>query len=68
VGEIQTRLLHWENIIVPWGAAHMPEIAREIQKAGFRLHEHREYVAIRFRSAGNMSKATENSGHSEKPK
>lgn len=54
--EIQTRLLQWENIIVPWGAAHMPEIAREIQKAGFRLGEQQEYVAIRFRSEGNTSK------------
>jgi len=49
--EIQARLLQSENIIVPWGAAHMPEIARGIQKAGFRLDETREYVAIRFRSA-----------------
>lgn len=57
VEEIKTRLLHWENIIVPWGAAHMPEIAREIQKAGFRLAENQEYVAIRFRSAGNPGKS-----------
>jgi len=31
----------------------MPEIAREIQKSGFRLVETQEYVAIRFRSAAN---------------
>jgi len=46
--EIQARLPQSENIIVPWGVAHMPEIAAEIQKAGFRLDESREYEVIRF--------------------
>jgi hypothetical protein len=57
IEEIQARLSQSENIIVPWGAAHMPEIAKEIQKSGFRLDETREYVAIRFRSAGNENKS-----------
>ncbi len=30
----------------------MPEVAKEIQKAGFRLQETQEYTAIRFRSSG----------------
>ena len=46
--EIQARLPESENIIVPWGVAHMPEIAAEIQKSGFRLDESREYEVIRF--------------------
>jgi hypothetical protein len=46
--EIQARLPQSENIIVPWGVAHMPEIATEIQKAGFRLNESQEYEVIRF--------------------
>jgi hypothetical protein len=50
--EIHDRLSQSENIIVPWGAAHMPELAEQIQKSGFRLHETHEYVAIRFRSGG----------------
>ena len=50
--EIKIRLSQSEHITVPWGAAHMPEIAREIQKSGFRLVETQEFVAIRFRSAG----------------
>lgn len=37
-----------DRLVVPWGAAHMPEIAREIQKSGFHLETAREYVAIRF--------------------
>ena len=55
--EIHSRLSETENIIVPWGVAHMPEIAKEIQKSGFRLEETREYVVIRFGSAGNKSKS-----------
>jgi uncharacterized protein YbaP (TraB family) len=47
--EIQARLSQSDHLIVPWGAAHMPEIAREIQKSGFRLSDTQEYVAIRFR-------------------
>jgi len=47
--EIRSRLAASDHLIVPWGAAHMPEIAREIQKAGFHLDETQEYVAIRFR-------------------
>jgi len=66
--EIQSRLSQSENIIVPWGAAHMPQIAKEIQKSGFRLDETREYVAIRFGSAGNKSNSLGKRGDSGKPK
>lgn len=51
--EIQARLPQSENLIVPWGAAHMPELARLIQKAGFRVIEAQEYVAIRFHSTAD---------------
>jgi len=46
--EIQSYLPQSDNIMVPWGVAHMPGLAREIQKSGFRLSETREYVVIRF--------------------
>jgi hypothetical protein len=49
--EIHARLGQSDNIIVPWGALHMPEIAKEIQKSGFRLDGTKEYVTIRFHSA-----------------
>ncbi len=55
--EIPSRLSETDNIIVPWGVAHMPGIAKEIQKSGFRLVETRKYVVIRFRLVGNKSKA-----------
>lgn len=47
--EIQSHLSQTDNLMVPWGVAHMPGIAREIQKCGFRLDETKEYLVIRFR-------------------
>jgi hypothetical protein len=49
--ELQSHLGQADLLIVPWGAAHMPELAREIQKSGFRLQETHDYQAIRFGSA-----------------
>ena len=66
--ELRARLPQTEHIIVPWGVAHMPEIAKEIQKAGFRLVETREYVAIRFGSAGKETKRTGKAVDQAKPK
>jgi uncharacterized protein YbaP (TraB family) len=51
--EIQSELSQTDNIMVPWGVAHMPGIAREIQKSGFRLDETQEYTVIQFRRHGN---------------
>lgn len=50
--EIQLHLKSSDNLMVPWGVAHMPGIAREIQKAGFHLRETHEFVVIRFRKSG----------------
>lgn len=66
VDVIRARLSQSENIIVPWGAAHMPGIAKEIQQTGFRLDETREYVAIRFRGRANQSKGAGQGGDHEK--
>ena len=65
--EIKARLSQSENIIVPWGAAHIPELAKEIQKSGFRLDETREYVVIRFGSVGAKSKGVRKGEADEKP-
>jgi TraB/PrgY/gumN family len=59
VEELRSRLSQSEQFVVPWGAAHMPGIEREIQKLGFRLDETRDFTAIRFRSAGKQSKVAE---------
>jgi len=66
--EIHIRLSQSESIIVPWGAAHIPEIAREIQKSGFRLDETQEYMVIRFRSDGNEGNGAGKAADHGKPK
>ncbi len=48
LNELQARLPESDFLIVPWGAAHIPEIAAEIQKTGFRVVETQDHVAIRF--------------------
>ena len=45
---IQERLLTSDNIVVPWGAAHMPGISSGIKKLGFCVIEKNEYMALRF--------------------
>jgi hypothetical protein len=45
---LHEKLPQGRHIVIPWGAAHMPEIAREIVKSGFRLAETRDFTAIRF--------------------
>ena len=42
LGEIKAQLADSDTLVVPWGAAHMPEIAREIEKTGFKLAETRD--------------------------
>ncbi|HWH69611.1 MAG TPA: hypothetical protein VNT26_09515, partial [Candidatus Sulfotelmatobacter sp.] len=55
--EIQARLPQSEHLIVPWGAAHMPGLAGEIQRSGFRLHKSRDFQVIRFGFAGPKNKS-----------
>ena len=55
--QIQLHLPETEHIVLPWGVAHMPEIAREIQKFGFHPTETNSYVVIRFHGAGKSAPA-----------
>lgn len=64
--EIDAWLPESQSLMVPWGAAHIPEIAREIQKSGFRPVETREYLVIRFRSSGDKGKEVERDKNGEK--
>lgn len=48
LNQIDDHLDESANLIVPWGAAHMPGIADGIQKAGFRLVEQKQYQVIGF--------------------
>jgi hypothetical protein len=52
LGEIRSHLETSDNIMVPWGVAHMPGLAREIEKAGFHLSETRDLLVIPFGSRG----------------
>ena len=48
LSELQARLPESVNFVIPWGAAHMAGLAREIEKSGFHLAGTRDYLAIRF--------------------
>lgn len=48
MGEIKSHLKESDHLVVPWGAAHIPGIAREIQGLGFHATESQRYVVIRF--------------------
>ena len=52
LGEIRAHLETSDNIMVPWGVAHMPGLAREIQNYGFHLAETRDLVVIPFGHRG----------------
>jgi hypothetical protein len=49
LGELKDHLADYDYVVIPWGAAHMPELAAEIQKSGFRLSDAKDYRVIRFR-------------------
>jgi hypothetical protein len=55
--QIQTWLPRSDDLIIPWGVAHMPEISKEIQESGFHLVGTREYTLIRFHFSGNQRHA-----------
>jgi hypothetical protein len=57
LGEIKRRLPDADLLIIPWGAAHMPEIARGLESSGFRLKDSQDHLAIRF--GGRPAKAQE---------
>jgi hypothetical protein len=46
--ELKTRLAQTDYIVVPWGVAHMPGIAKAIQQDGFQLTETHDYMVIGF--------------------
>jgi hypothetical protein len=48
LAEIQSHLPQTDNIMVPWGVAHMPGISRAIQEMGFRVVDTENYEVIRF--------------------
>ncbi len=51
--ELFARLPDSDSFIIPWGAAHMSGLAREIKKSGFRLVGTRNFLSIRFGGKAN---------------
>jgi hypothetical protein len=66
--QLQAHLADSEQIIVPWGVAHMPGIAKGIQASGFRLDATQEYTVVRFRLTGSKSQSPRKAGVYEKPR
>jgi hypothetical protein len=60
VGEIRARLPQSAHLIVPWGVAHMPGIAAEVQASGFHVAGTREYTVIRFHATRNPGTSVSN--------
>jgi hypothetical protein len=46
--EIQSHLSQTDDLVIPWGVAHMPGISQEIQKFNFHLQQSNDYTVIRF--------------------
>lgn len=46
--ELQTELPQSQIIIMPWGAGHMPGLAKALESDGFHLSKTKEYAVIRF--------------------
>jgi hypothetical protein len=44
----RSRLADAELLVIPWGAAHMPELASEIEKLGFRVAEKQRMTVLAF--------------------
>jgi hypothetical protein len=65
VTELQNRFPDANLFVVPWGAAHMPEIAREIEKLGFRLEETKDFTVFSFRSAEKQREPAANNRSSQ---
>ena len=68
LSELQARLPESDSFVIPWGAAHMPGIAKGIENAGFHLIETRDFVSIRFGPKGNKSSSSgkvQDSGNSK---
>ena len=68
LGEIQSHLADSDNLMIPWGAGHMPGIARGILKDGFHLDQTQEYMVIHFRGLGNSGKVAGSANSEEKVK
>ena len=54
IKELQTELARTKTVVLPWGAAHMPGLSREIQALGFRPTQSQEYSVVRFQTLAKL--------------
>ena len=54
VRHLRKAVQHYDTIVIPWGALHMPGIEEEVLKQGFELQQTRERMSIDF---GKLLKA-----------
>ena len=65
LGVLHARLPDANDFIIPWGAAHMAGISKEIQKSGFHLVATHDFVAIHF---GTKKSDKDDTGWIEHPR
>ncbi len=55
--EVRSALANGDDVVAPWGAAHMPGLARLVEGAGFQLAKTEEFPVIRFRQVNDRDAA-----------
>jgi hypothetical protein len=50
LAELQRALSRMDVVTIPWGAAHMPGLARGLEKLNFHLAQERDYEVLRYRT------------------
>ncbi|HJV34914.1 MAG TPA: hypothetical protein VJ604_07595 [Geomonas sp.] len=48
IKQLRKALDRYDNVVVPWGALHMPAIEQEVVNQGFQLQQVRDRVSIHF--------------------
>lgn len=49
INHMESLIEHYDTIVIPWGALHMPEIEAAVLQRGFLLSETRERIGIDFK-------------------
>lgn len=49
INHMESVLVHYDTIVIPWGALHMPEIEAAVLHRGFMLAHTRERIGIDFK-------------------
>ncbi|PLX98030.1 MAG: hypothetical protein C0624_14950 [Desulfuromonas sp.] len=50
LGHLNTALQHYDTVLIPWGAMHMPAVEELLLTRGFQQIDEQEHLSIRFAS------------------